>query len=169
MAEIAIEMIRTAPAPEPAIGIGGILFNRDHEVLLIKRDKPPARGLWSIPGGKQEAGESMVEACQREFAEETALNVEVLGIMAVVERRIENFHYVIIDFLAVLKDEGQSTPTAQSDVSEARWVGMDKLGDYQLVEGLPEIIRRSHRVHCRGVQAGLSANDSNNTDFLPSG
>jgi 8-oxo-dGTP diphosphatase len=129
--------------PLPSIGVGGVLFNRHRQVLLIKRDQPPAQGLWSIPGGRLEPGESLAEACRREFQEETNLDVEVKHIVAVVERRLEGFHYVIIDFCVQLIDEGKCLPVAQSDVAEAKWVYLDELGEYALVIGLAEIIGRS--------------------------
>lgn len=152
--------------PQPAIGIGGVVFNRHSQVLLVQRDQPPAQGLWSIPGGRQEPGESMVETCMREIKEETGLNIEVRQIVAVVERRIENFHYVIIDFLAQLTDQDRDFPVAQSDVAEARWVDIENLADYSLVEGLAEIIQRSHRLSLIGASGGLWAIDLNTTDFV---
>lgn len=155
--------------PEPAIGIGGIVFNSRHQVLLIKRDKPPALGFWSVPGGKQEAGESMAEACRREIIEETGLITEVKQIVAVVERRVENFHYVIIDFLAQLLDQPAALPVAQSDASKARWIDLADLADYPLVEGLAEIIRRSHAVHVGMGGDGLVAVQSGATDFVVRG
>lgn len=152
--------------PEPAVGIGGIVFNRSDQVLLIKRDQAPARGLWSIPGGRQEAGESMAEACCREVKEETGLDVEVLQIVAVVERRIENFHYVIIDFLAELRDYDNIIPHAESDVSEAKWVDIHEIGSYPLVVGLAEIIARSHRLYRLGDCSGLVGADGRIGDYL---
>ena len=90
--------------PVPTLAVGGIVFNNQKQILLIQRNQPPAMGFWSIPGGKLEAGESLVEACQREIKEETGLDTRVKNIVAVVERRIEGFHYVIIDYLALLVD-----------------------------------------------------------------
>lgn len=157
-------------APEPAIGVGGIVFNSHDQVLLIKRDKPPAQGFWSVPGGKQEAGESMVEACKREIIEETGLITEIKQIVAVVERRVENFHYIIIDFLAHLQDQqAVSSPVAQSDASEARWIDIAELDDYPLVEGLAEIILRSYIVHCGNSAAGLVDIQEKATDFVAAG
>jgi mutator protein MutT len=157
---------QTSAFPEPAIGVGGILFNHRNEVLLIKRDKPPAKGLWSIPGGKLEAGESMVEACKREIKEETGLDTEVKQIVAIVERRIENFHYVIIDFLAQLQDQKSSEPVAQSDVSEAKWVDMEAIAGYPLVGGLAEIIVRSNRLHRSEIVAGLYNVNAKGEDYI---
>ena len=121
--------------PVPTIGVGGIIFNNQKQVLMIQRNQPPAMGFWSVPGGKLEPGESLSESCQREIKEETGLDTEVKNIVAVVERRIEGFHYVIIDYLALLMDEENSQPIAQSDASEARWGSLDPLVDYDLVEG----------------------------------
>jgi 8-oxo-dGTP diphosphatase len=156
-------------APEPAIGIGGIVFNSRNQVLLIKRDKPPARGFWSVPGGKQEAGESMAEACRREIIEETGLMTEVKQIVAVVERRVENFHYVIIDFLAQLKDQQTALPVAQSDACEAKWIDIADIADYPLVEGLAEIIRRCYAVHTGTGADGLVDIQAKATDFVVRG
>lgn len=148
--------------PEPMIGVGGLLFNRHNQVLLIKRDKAPAQGLWSVPGGKLEAGESLIECCRREIKEETGLDVEAISIVAVVERRIENFHYVIVDFLVELLNEQNDIPVASSDVSEARWIGLDKIGDYPLVTGLLEIIRRT----ASNPKGGLFNKDLAGSDFI---
>ena len=152
--------------PIPSIGVGGVLFNSHKQILLIKRNQAPAQGLWSIPGGKLEPGESLVEACRREFLEETNLDVEVNHIIAVVERRLEGFHYVIIDFFVQLTDEDDCIPIANSDVAEAKWVSLDELGQYQLVVGLGEIINRTFGYLEKGRIGGLCDVDLGGTDFV---
>jgi len=156
----------TQSLPVPTLGVSGIVFNNQKQVLLIQRNQPPAMGLWSIPGGKLEAGESLLEACQREIKEETGLDTEVKNIVAVVERRVEGFHYVIIDYLALLVDQENSQPIAQSDVSEARWVNLEHLGDYELVTGLAEIILRTYNVYNGGHIAGLYDVDATGSDYI---
>ena len=152
--------------PVPALGVGGIVFNKQKQILLIQRNQPPAMGFWSIPGGKLEAGESLSEACQREIKEETGLLTEAKNIVAVVERRVEGFHYVIIDYLALLADEENSQPVAQTDVSEARWVSLEHLGDYDLVEGLADIILRTYNVYNGDHIAGLYDVDVTGSDYI---
>jgi ADP-ribose pyrophosphatase YjhB (NUDIX family) len=164
-----MQIIASQPLPVPAIGVGGIIFN-GHRVLMVKRNQPPAQGLWSIPGGKQEAGETLVEACRREIEEETGLVIEVKQLVAVVERRLEGFHYVILDFLAVLLDPAAMAPSAQTDVSEAKWVFLDELPDYPLVDGLFDIIMRSYQTWVGGYVAGLHDATQQQSDFiLPAG
>ena len=152
--------------PIPTIGVGGVLLNSRQEVLLIKRNQAPAQGWWSIPGGKLEPGETLVDACRREFKEETSLGIEVSHIVAVVERKLEGFHYVIIDFSVQLTDETECTPIANSDVAEAKWISLDDLGQYELVVGLAEIIKRTHESWVAGKNAGLLDVDKFGTDFI---
>ena len=156
----------THSLPAPTLGVGGIVFNNKKQILLIQRNQAPAMGFWSIPGGKLEAGESLAEACQREIKEETGLNTDVKHIVAVVERRVEGFHYVIIDYLALLVDEENSQPIAQSDVSEARWVSLEHLGDYDLVAGLAEIIWRTYNAYNGNHIAGLYDVDATGSDYI---
>lgn len=156
----------THSLPVPTLGVSGIVFNNQKQILLIQRNQPPAMGFWSIPGGKLEPGESLVEACQREIKEETGLDTEVKNIVAVVERRVEGFHYVIIDYLAQLADEENSQPVAQSDVSEARWVSLEHLFDYDLVAGLAEIILRTYKVYNGDHVAGLYDIDATGSDYI---
>jgi 8-oxo-dGTP diphosphatase len=156
----------THALPVPTLGVSGIVFNKHKQILLIQRNQPPAMGRWSIPGGKLEAGESLVEACRREIKEETGLDTDVKHIVAVVERRVEGFHYVIIDFLALLADEENCQPVAKSDVSEAKWVSLEHLNQYDLVEGLAEIILRTYKMTNSGHSAGLCDVDAKCSDFI---
>jgi ADP-ribose pyrophosphatase YjhB (NUDIX family) len=57
--------------------VGGIAYDPQGRLLLVKRGKPPGQGLWSIPGGRVEQGESDERAVQRELLEETGLRVIV--------------------------------------------------------------------------------------------
>ena len=152
--------------PVPTLGVSGVVFNNQKQILLIQRNQPPAMGFWSIPGGKLEAGESLVEACRREIKEETGLDTEIKNIVAVVERRVEGFHYVIIDYLAQLVDKENTQPIAQSDVSEVRWVSLEHLIDYELVEGLAEIILRAYNVFNGDYIAGLYDVDGTGSDYI---
>ena len=152
--------------PMPSLGVGGVVFNKSGEVLLIKRDQAPARGLWSIPGGRLEPGENLASACVREFYEETSLEVEVKKVIAVVERKLEGFHYIIVDFLVELKKPEKCVPKAQSDVADAKWVNLKDLNQYEIVEGLSEIILRTYESQANNPRMGLFANPSLVSDFI---
>jgi 8-oxo-dGTP diphosphatase len=152
--------------PAPIIGVGGIVFNEHDQILLIQRSQRPALHLWSVPGGRQEPGESLAEACEREILEETGIAVKAVSIVAVVERRIEEFHYVIIDFLATLQSCDYAQPQAGGDAAQAKWVDIQQLKNYPLVETLQEIIMRvcNARSNALGLQ---DWNDARNDYILP--
>ena len=61
----------------PYVGVGVIVF-RDQKVLLVKRNKEPNKGQWSIPGGRQMIGETLAEAAQREPVSYTHLTLPTI-------------------------------------------------------------------------------------------
>ncbi|HYE34998.1 NUDIX hydrolase [Methylocaldum sp.] len=153
--------------PEPAVGVGAIVFDASERVLLIRRGKEPAFGLWSIPGGRQEPGETLIQCCRREVLEETGIEIEPGPIVALVERIVSNFHYIIIDFVAVPKDPDGPDPNPATDVSDALWVALTDLNRYPLVEGLERVIRIARESSRSGFAVGLVDADGIGRDFLP--
>ena len=153
-------------APRPSIGVSAIIFDGHERALLIQRGQPPAQGFWHVPGGKLEAGESLIEGVRREVKEETGLDVTIGPIMAVVERRQEGFHYIIIDFLAFLNDQAQTAISPADDASAAAWVAESELNQYPIAEGLLPILKRA-RLAYRGEQLGLADIQGLGTDFIP--
>ena len=112
----------------PIVGVGAVVWKGD-KVLLIKRGKPPAEGAWSLPGGGQELGETVKEAVVREVMEETGLEVEVTGLIDVVDaitpdadQEIEH-HYTLVDFRCEWRG---GEPVAGSDAAAVRWASISE-------------------------------------------
>jgi 8-oxo-dGTP diphosphatase len=123
----------------PEVAVGAIAV--DHgRLLCIRRGHGPGAGLWSVPGGRVEAGEMLLEAVVREVMEETGLEVVVDRFVGYVERIGEDHHFVILDFAVTLLDP-DTDPIAGDDAAEAAWVPFEDLGDLRLVEGLYEFLR----------------------------
>ena len=127
-------------APEPKVAVGAFVFDRDGRVLLVERGRPPGVGLWTVPGGKVEPGETVAQAVSREVREETGLVVEIGALACVVEHMSEGYHYVILDYLA--RPIGGTLAPA-SDVREARFFDADGLTDLPLTDGLQPLILRA--------------------------
>jgi ADP-ribose pyrophosphatase YjhB (NUDIX family) len=64
----------------PKIGSDSFVLNHDHEVCLIRRSD---NGLWALPGGYQDLGETPAECAGREFHEETGYLIRVTGLLGV--------------------------------------------------------------------------------------
>ena len=123
--------------PEVAVGALAVDHGR---LLCIRRGHGPGAGLWSLPGGRVEVGETLHEAVVREVMEETGLEVVVDGFVGYVERLGEGYHFVILDFGVTLLDPDVD-PVAGDDAAEAAWVPFEDLADLRLVDGLYEFLR----------------------------
>jgi ADP-ribose pyrophosphatase YjhB (NUDIX family) len=124
-------------APRPELCVGAIV-QRTNELLMVRRGTPPGRGLWSLPGGRVEQGETLAEAALRELAEETGLEGVCGPMVGWVERIGPGWHFVILDFEVVLL--GDDAPTAGDDAAEAAWVPVWDVPELPLVDGLAEFL-----------------------------
>jgi 8-oxo-dGTP diphosphatase len=129
----------------PQVGIG-IVVLRGAEVLLVRRGKPPGKGAWSLPGGRQELGETAEACARRELLEETGIIVGPLTLIAHVDSihrdssgRIE-FHYTILDF-GGRYESGEAIPG--DDVSELAWVRETDFDAYKLWPVARDVIART--------------------------
>jgi ADP-ribose pyrophosphatase YjhB (NUDIX family) len=127
----------------PIVGVGAIV--RDGErVLLVRRNKQPARGLWTFPGGAVELGEPVEVAVRREVREETGLEIEVERVALVIDRierdeeGLVRYHYVIVDYLA--RPAGGSL-AAGDDADGALWATLADLDRLEMTEPAREIAR----------------------------
>jgi 8-oxo-dGTP diphosphatase len=129
----------------PIVGVGAVIV--DHgRVLLVKRGSPPLMGEWSLPGGVVELGETLRAAAEREAREETGLIVKAGEVLEVLDRIIPGkdgapqYHYVLIDFLCVVKG---GDLRAGGDAADVRWAEESELGKFKLERLAVEVIRKA--------------------------
>jgi 8-oxo-dGTP diphosphatase len=126
-------------APQPTVAVGAFVRDVAGRVLVVQRAKPPGAGLWSVPGGKHEPGETLAQAVAREVLEETGLVVEVGALACVVERIGDDVHYVILDYRAhVIGGELR----ANSDAAAAKFVTLEELAAMPHTDGLLEALAK---------------------------
>ena len=113
-----------------------MVVENDH-ILLIKRGHEPGKGLWAVPGGKVEAGETLRETAQREMLEETGLNVNVGEIVWVGEHIHSDGHIVLIDFEATITG---GELRASDDADEAIWVHVDDASGLPLTPTMYDLL-----------------------------
>jgi 8-oxo-dGTP diphosphatase len=134
-----------AQPSHPQLAVSAAIF-RDHRILLVRRAKSPARGLYSLPGGRVEFGETLHTALYREVDEETALRIDIAGLAGwreVVPGMGGGGHYLIMSFAARWI---AGEPMLNDEHDDFRWLAPEALGDLRVTEGLPEIIAAARRV-----------------------
>ena len=140
-------MSRRYPS-RPVVGVGAIITDGDR-VLLVRRGREPSMGLWSIPGGMLELGESLVQGIRREVREEVGLEVRVLEIVEVLDRVIYDddgkieYHYVLVDYVC---KPLSGTLRVADDADAAEWVNRRDVSSYEITKGTPAVIEKAFAV-----------------------
>lgn len=121
----------------PELCVGAVAV-RDGSILLIRRGTPPGEGLWSVPGGRVQRGETLADAVLRELREETGLDGKVGEAVGWIELVGRRRHYVVVDYRVEVDPD--AIPVAGTDASDAAWVAFEDLGHWDLVDGLLQFL-----------------------------
>lgn len=117
---------------------GGIVRDGGGRILLVRRGREPARGMWSIPGGRIEGDEPWDGAAAREVREETGIRVADARYVGMIERDSgSGSTYVIADFAFT----GEGEPRAADDADDARWYDAAEIPGLDTSPGLVEALR----------------------------
>jgi 8-oxo-dGTP diphosphatase len=130
----------TAAQQFPRLGASACVW-KDGQVLLIQRAKPPA-GLWSLPGGHVEFGETALAAARRELMEESGITADLTEFVGFYEiiREKPLFHYAIACYCGFWTS-GEAR--ASSDALAAAWVSPAELHDFDFAPNVREAIARA--------------------------
>jgi|SRR5680860_181986 len=130
--------MRTSPRAEKrrVDCVGGIVV-ADGRLLLIQRGQEPAKGSWSVPGGRKERGESDADATAREVYEETGLRVVVGGLVGTVERDApDGSVYVIRDYRCISAVGDRAVVRAGDDAVDVGWFSPAQVRELDCAPGL---------------------------------
>jgi 8-oxo-dGTP diphosphatase len=126
--------------------VGAVIRDEAGRLLMILRGHDPGRGLWSIPGGRIEPGETAEQAVVREVREETGLQVRCGPLLGTAELPgLAGAVVDIRDYRAYPLAGSPATLTAGDDAADVRWVtdgeaaSMDERGE--LTNGLLAALR----------------------------
>ena len=126
----------------PVLAVSAAIF-RDGKVLIVRRARKPALGIYTLPGGGVETGETLIEAVIREVHEETALAIEPAGLAGYREAIVRDAqsgverHFVILCFAARWRG---GEPVLNDELDDARWVDPAEIASLHTTEGLAEIV-----------------------------
>jgi 8-oxo-dGTP diphosphatase len=129
----------------PQLAVSAAIF-RDGKILLVRRARSPAKGYYSLPGGRVEFGETLHAALHREVDEETALKIEIVGLAGwreVLPGTTDGGHYLIMSFAARWVT---CEPVLNDEHDDFRWIAPDGLGDLRVTGGLQEVIQSARGI-----------------------
>jgi len=118
--------------------VGAVVTDAQGRLLMIQRGHDPGAGLWSIPGGRIEPGETDAQALVREMLEETNLQVKVGSLIGSVQR--QGLGGAVIDIRDYAATVTGGTLRAGDDAADARWVAAAELARLEVTEGLIEAL-----------------------------
>jgi ADP-ribose pyrophosphatase len=136
-------MSRREYPKRPIVGVGAIVV-RDGKVLLVKRAAAPSRGLWAIPGGSLELGESLQSGAEREILEETGILIKAgapvytFDFLEYDDHKRLQYHFVIVDMEA---EYVGGDVRAADDALDARWLSPDDLREMPVSANTLKILR----------------------------
>ena len=113
-------------------------------VLLIQRAQAPYYGMWTLPGGRLEAGEDADGCAMREIKEELGLvcfGLRPIRLMYLAQGRFT------LQVFATEAFEGEIV--ASDEVTDHRWVRLDEIGQFRTTEGIVDVLKRAFAIFDR--------------------
>ena len=131
----------------PLVGVGALIWRPETgQVLLIQRGREPNKGLWSLPGGLVDVGETLAAAVVREVLEETGLTVQPGPFVASFEPIVRDeagrvrFHYVVLDYLAYYQG---GAARAGDDAAGIGWFTLAEIAALPMIADTRQVIVQS--------------------------
>ncbi|QCR33362.1 NUDIX domain-containing protein [Lysinibacillus sp. SGAir0095] len=110
------------------LGVAGVVINSEGNWLVVKKKYSGLKGVWSLPAGFVQFGETADEAVVREVLEETGIQCEVSGLIGfrtgVIRGEISDNMAI---FFCTLPIEVQRIQIQEAEISEARWLTVEEI------------------------------------------
>ncbi len=120
----------------PKVGVGIMILNNNGEVLLGKRHDDAEKassdlhgeGTWTMPGGKLDFHETLIEGVIREVAEEIGVDIpkKNLEVLCVQDDMVPDNHYVTVGFIC-RNFANEPKVMEPEEITEWKWYNLNNL------------------------------------------
>lgn len=116
----------------PALYLAAVvILDEQKRILLVQEAQPKAYGLWHVPAGKVEPGETFEEAAKREAYEETGLEVNLTGFLGAYVGRLERDDIIVrLAWLAQPVDKRAPSPVLKDEILDCRYVSKEEFDEF---------------------------------------
>lgn len=133
------------------IGVLGLAINDKGEFLLTQRHEPhdPAvHGLWQLPGGGMEFGESPEQTLAREMQEELGVSARILSPLPIAKTSVRagtdfGFHVTLLTYLISI--DSQTPKIADEETAAYGWYTLDQVHTLPVMGLTEEVIEEAQR------------------------
>lgn len=105
--------------------IVGVIVQKDNKILMVKEAKERVYGLWNMPAGHLEEKENIFLGAKREFKEETGYDVELTGMLPIVNYVNGDEHVIIMNFYGEIT--GGEISFNKKELLDVKWIAIDEL------------------------------------------
>lgn len=120
----------------PLLAADAVVVDARRRLLLIKRKFPPFQGMYALPGGFVDVGETLEDACRRELLEETGVKAGRLQLVGVYSdpKRDPRRHCVSVVYLTRVRSPKAAAGDDAADIAWVEnWRSFDLAFDHTLV------------------------------------
>ena len=118
---------------KPGVGVGVMVIENNKILLRLRnpnKEKASSelqgQGTWTMPGGKVEFMEKLVDAAKRELEEETSLKATKLDILCISDDMTDTAHYVTVGFI-VKEYSGEVKIMEPETIIDWKWFDLNEL------------------------------------------
>jgi 8-oxo-dGTP diphosphatase len=113
-----------------AYAVAVVILDEQKRILLVQEAQPKAFGLWHLPAGKLEPGETYEAAAKREVYEETGLEVNLTGLLGIYLGRLEPGETIVrLAWLAQPVDNRMPSPILKDEILDCRYVTKEEFDE----------------------------------------
>ena len=97
-----------------------VYIKKDNKILMVQENKESKKGKWNMPAGKLDNNESIIDAAIREAKEETGIDINIKGLIAILENVTSIGQLVVFYFMGEYKSG--EIEFDNEEIADVKWM-----------------------------------------------